>query len=339
MNCAIIGATGYTGMELAKILLRHSEVKLTHLTTRQEKPVALRSLIPQLPKEITLEVAAHSPAEIKRRADVVFICLPHTEAAKTAAEFYRAGKIVIDLSADYRLKKAKDYEAAYGIRHPEPALLRESVYGMTELFREKIRKAGLIANPGCYPTGATLGLAPLLKRHLIQPELIIDSKSGISGAGKKLTASSMFGEMDGNFYAYKVNRHQHAPEMKQTMETLGGRKVSLTFVPHVLPVFRGILSVMYLQKKPGVTARQIAKAYEEDYGVEPFVRFLGENKFPALKDVQLTNFCDIGFTLDARSGRLIVISAIDNLVKGAAGQAVQNMNVRCSFPEEEGLRS
>ncbi len=338
MNCAILGATGYTGVELIKILLRHAYVKLTHLTTRQDKAIPVQELIPTLPSTVQLAVQNHSHSEIQKTADVIFVCLPHTEAMQSVQTFRKAGKIVIDLSADYRLRKAGDYPKWYGVKHSAPALLRQAVYGLTEWNRDAIRKADLIANPGCYPTGANLGLIPLLKNRLIDTDgIVIDSKSGVSGAGKKLSANTQFGELDENFYAYKVAKHQHTPEILQTAEEAAGRKVTLTFVPHLLPVFRGILSVIYAKKKKGVTLKKIEAAYASTYHQEPFIRLKPAGTFPELKHVQHTNYCDIGFTLDPLTDRVIVITAIDNLLKGASGQAVQNMNVRCGFPEQEGL--
>lgn len=339
INCAIIGATGYTGIELIKILLRHPYVRLTCLTTRQKEPIPVRSLIPSLPKDIHLEITTFSFPEVKRKADVVFICLPHTEAMKSVKQFRDAGKIVIDLSADYRLKNIKDYQTWYKSKHLYPALLKQAVYGLTELNRAEVRKADLIANPGCYPTGIILGLAPLLRHKLVETDsVIVDAKSGVTGAGKKLNPETQFAELDENFYAYKVNRHQHVPEMLQALERVARKKISLTFVPHLLPIQRGILAVIYLEKKSKVTAAQVEKAYREAYANEPFVRIKPEGSFPALRDVQYTNFCDIGYMVDSKSNRIIVITAIDNLIKGASGQAVQNMNVRLGFPEEEGLR-
>ena len=337
-HCAIVGATGYTGLELIKILSKHSEARLTYMTTRQKKAIPVRSLIPTLSKDSDLHIEPFSLAKVKREADLVFVCLPHTEAMVTVQDLRKAGKVVIDLSADYRLKSAALYKSAYGLRHRYPARLKEAVYGLTELFRDKVQMADLISNPGCYPTGALLGLAPLLTRKLIKfSGIVIDSKSGVTGAGKKYANKATYAEIDENFYAYKVNRHQHVPEMAQTMKSVAGKPVSFNFVPHLLPVQRGILSVLYLEKKPGVSAAKIRNAFKEDYTDEYFIRVRDDGEFPKLKDVQGTNFCDIGLTVESKTGRIIVITAIDNLVKGASGQAVQNMNVRFGYAEEEGL--
>ena len=340
INCAIIGATGYTGMELIKILVRHPRVSVTGLTTRQKESFPVRKLIPTLPKNIALEVRPYVFREIRRNADLVFLCLPHTEAMLTAQQFRKAHKVVIDLSADFRLQRIHDYEKWYGVRHRYPRLLKTAVYGLSELYREKIEKADLIANPGCYPTGAILGLWPLLKNNLVDPHsIVIDAKSGVSGAGKKLNPATQFCEVDENFYAYKVNRHQHMPEIIQALSEAARGSVSVTFVPHLLPIQRGILTTIYLKKRRGVKSQTVADALIKAYGQEPFVRVKPEGVFPALRDVQFTNFCDIGFSVDQKTDRVIVITAIDNLLKGASGQAVQNMNIRFGFREEEGLRT
>lgn len=338
LSCAVVGATGYAGAELIKILLRHPRVQITNLTTRQDDPIPLNKLVPFASKTSGLEVRKFSFPEIKRKADVVFLALPHTEAMDWAARFYKAGKIVIDLSADFRIQNVAVYEKWYGVKHKARKLLQEAVYGLPEFFRPAIKKANLIANPGCYPTGASLGIAPLLRDHLIESNLmIVDAKSGVSGAGKKLNPTTQYCEVNENFYAYKVNRHQHIPEIEEVLSSVTEESVHLTFVPHLLPMTRGILSTIYLRKKAGVRVADIRKSFEKTYDKEPFVRVRKEGEFPALRDVQETNFCDIGFVSSPDEDELIVITAIDNLVKGASGQAVQNLNIRAGFPEEEGL--
>ncbi|MBP9865198.1 MAG: N-acetyl-gamma-glutamyl-phosphate reductase [Candidatus Omnitrophica bacterium] len=338
IRCAVVGATGFTGIELIKILVRHPGVTLTALTTRQDKAILVNDLIPVLARKSSLAIRSYTMKELLQSADLFFICLPHTEAAETAAKLYRAGKTVIDLSADARLKRAADYPIWYGYKHPVPDILRKSVYGLPEIYRKKIRNANLIANPGCYPTGAALALWPLVKQRLIQLDsIIVDAKSGVSGAGKKLSASTHFCEVAGNFKAYKVNQHQHTPEIEQTLSEQAGQKIKVTFVPHLLPIERGILSTVYVRRSKGIKPAVIAKAFQAAYDGEAFVRFRGEGVFPSIKDVAGTNFCDIGVAVDPASDRIIVISAIDNLLKGASGQAVQNMNIRFDFPEDQGL--
>lgn len=338
LSCAVVGATGYTGAELVKILLRHPRVQLTALTTRQETAIPLKNLIPGISKAVSLEVRKFSFAELKRKADVIFLALPHTEAMQVAARFFRAGKIVIDLSADFRIRNASVYEKWYGVKHRERKLLTQAVYGLPELFRDAIRRSNLIANPGCYPTGACLGVAPFLRDGLVEPDsIVIDAKSGVTGAGKKLNPATQFCEVNENFYAYKVNRHQHMPEMEEILSETAGQKVHLTFVPHLLPLNRGILSTIYLKKRPNARVMELRKSLMRAYQDEPFIRVRPEGEFPSLRDVQGTNFCDIGFSSSPDEDEAIVITAIDNLVKGAGGQAVQNLNIRSGFPEEEGL--
>lgn len=338
LRCAVVGATGYTGTELVKILLRHPRVEITALTTRQEESIPLWKLVPGVGNENQMEVRKFSFPEIKRKADAVFLALPHTEAMDLAARLLDAGKIVIDLSADFRIRSAALYEKWYGVKHKQKALLKEAVYGLPEWNRDAIRKANLIANPGCYPTGGCLGAAPLLRDKLVDPDgVVIDAKSGVSGAGKKLNPATQFCEVNENFYAYKVNRHQHIPEMTQTLSNIAESEIQLTFVPHLLPLDRGILSTIYLRKRPQTKVSEMRRSFEAAYQNEPFVRLRKEGEFPTLRDVQGTNFCDIGFTSDPETDEVIVITAIDNLIKGASGQAVQNLNIRCGFSEEEGL--
>lgn len=338
LRCAVVGATGYTGIELIKILLCHPRVEVTALTTRQEKPIPVRDLIPTLPRQYDFTIRQHSIAEIKAAADIVFLCLPHTEAAQSAASFYKAGKIVIDLSADLRLRNWKLYEEWYGVRHPERKLLKHSVYGLPEFYRKEIRKTDLIANPGCYPTVSILSLLPLLKERLIEPDsIVIDAKSGVSGAGKKAKESTLFCEVEEDFYAYKVGKHQHTPEINQCLSDAAGRAIHTTFTAHLLPVKRGILATVYGKAQKGIKAQSIREAFIKTYQREPFVRITKEGFFPALKAVQQTNYCDIGIHYEPRTRQVIVIGAIDNLLKGASGQAVQNMNIRCGLAEEEGL--
>ncbi|MBI3312817.1 MAG: N-acetyl-gamma-glutamyl-phosphate reductase [Candidatus Omnitrophica bacterium] len=339
LNVAVIGATGYTGMELVKILIRHPHVRISALTTRQKETRPVHDLIPSLPKDIDLEIKTYSFPEVSKKSDLVFLCLPHTEAMETAQKFRKAGKIVIDLSADFRLRSKKIYETWYGVKHTNPILLKEAVYGLPEFNRKFIQKADLISNPGCYPTGAILGIAPLLAHRLVaEDSIIIDSKSGVSGAGKKPNPATQFCEVNENFYAYKVGRHQHTPEIEQALSDVSGSDIKVTFTPHLLPVTRGILSTIYLKKKRNVKREAISDAFKDAYHEEPFVRVKPEGAFPALRDVQHTNYCDVGYLIKDDSDEIIVITAIDNLLKGASGQAVQNMNIRCGFAEEEGIR-
>ncbi|MFH1800662.1 MAG: N-acetyl-gamma-glutamyl-phosphate reductase [Candidatus Omnitrophota bacterium] len=338
LNCAVLGATGYTGAELTKLLLAHPHVRVSLLTTRQEKPIALRDILPSVAKDITLEITPYSFDAVKKKADVVFLCLPHTEAMTAAEQFLAAGKVVIDLSADFRLRDRRIYEKWYGVNHVAPQYLSKAVYGLCEVYREKIKKADLIANPGCYPTGPSLALIPLLKKRLIDPKsIIINAASGVSGAGKKLVTATHFCEVSENYSAYKVNRHQHTPEIEQMLSAAAGKPVKITFVPHLLPLNRGILATIYAQTTARGTETAIRRTLESAYKKAPFVRIKPAGQYPSLRDVQCTNFCDVGVSVQEETGRVVIITAIDNLVKGAAGQAVQNMNLRFGFPEEAGL--
>ncbi|MBI1977599.1 MAG: N-acetyl-gamma-glutamyl-phosphate reductase [Candidatus Omnitrophica bacterium] len=338
LTCSIIGATSFTGNELIRLLVRHPHVKIGSLTTRSEEKIDVREQVPSLGKASDLVIEKFNFQKVVRNSDVVFVTLPHTFAMKIAGDFYDEDKVVIDLSADFRLKRADLYEEWYQEKHTRKDLLKRTVYGLPEVYRGQIKQANLIANPGCYPTGSVLGLVPLIKNDLVKRDsIIIDAKSGVSGAGKKLSQATQFSEVDENFGAYKVNRHQHTPEIEQTLSDVALEKIDVTFVPHLLPVHRGILSTIYVRRKAGIKKDKLVKAFEAFSEQEPFVRFLGVGRFPTLRNVQYTNFCDIGIAMDNHSDQVIVITAIDNLLKGASGQAIQNMNIRLGFPEEAGL--
>ncbi len=340
ITCSVVGATSFTGNELIRILSRHPHVKIGSLTTRSDEKIYARELIPALGKANDLLIEKFNFQKVAKISDVIFITLPHTLAMKVAGNFYDEDKIVIDLSADYRLKRADLYEDWYQEKHQRKDLLKVAVYGLPEVNRELIKNTDLIANPGCYPTGSILALYPLIREDLIKCDsIVIDAKSGVSGAGKKLSMATQFCEVDENFGAYKVGRHQHTPEIEQSLSEVAQAKIEVIFVPHLLPVNRGILSTIYVKRKPGVKKDKLVKAFQNFADSEPFIRFFGVGQFPTLKNVQYTNFCDIGIAIDDRSDQLIIISAIDNLLKGASGQAVQNMNIRMGFPEEAGLIS
>lgn len=338
-SCAVVGATGFTGIQLVKILVKHPEIKIQSLTSRQTDPPALQSLIPEISEKSDLRIETFADKKV-RKADVVFLCLPHSQSAELGKTLFSRGQIVIDLTADFRLPNAALYQAWYQWKHPHPELLKKRVYGLPELFREKIAKADLIANPGCYPTGAILGLLPLLKGKLIAPEsVIVDSKSGTSGAGKKLADGMLFYNIQNNFKAYRVEDHQHTPEIKFVLEQASGASLGLRFVPHLLPVFRGLLSTIHCRLAPGKTEESVRKAFETFAAKEPFIRFHAKGSYPSLHDVTGTNLCSIGAHVDAKQGFVTVITAIDNLIKGASGQAVQNMNIRLGFSENMALEA
>jgi N-acetyl-gamma-glutamyl-phosphate reductase len=250
----------------------------------------------------------------------------------------KEGKKVIDLSADYRIEDTQVYKKWYSKDHTDINNIKKAVYGLPELYKDKIKNASLIANPGCYPTAAILALAPLFKNKLAKPEfIIIDAKSGITGAGRKPDLSSVYSDFNENLKAYKINQHQHMPEIEEVLSNISGKKVEINFVPHLIPMDRGILETIYLKTDTKVNVIDLLKLCKEFYKQSPFVRINDEGKFPEIKDVLNTNFCDIGIKIDSQKSLVIIVAAIDNLVKGAAGQAVQNMNIMCGFPEGEAL--
>ncbi|MDD5692331.1 MAG: N-acetyl-gamma-glutamyl-phosphate reductase [Candidatus Omnitrophica bacterium] len=338
INVGIIGATGHTGEVLIELLLNHSNVRITHLFNTGKKPQVISEVFPKFKHRLDLVCTKPDWQKIRKDCDLVFLALPHTVSMKFVPKLLSLGKKVIDLSADYRLRNPKVFEKYYKTIHTDTVNLKEAVYGLPELNRAKIKSARLLANPGCYPTSAILGLAPLLAVNLVDVDsIIIDAKSGISGAGKKLEKEYLFSEVEGDFRAYKVNMHQHAPEMDQMLSKIAGKKVSVTFVPHLLPIERGILSTIYLKKAAGAKLKynHVTELFKRFYKNEPFIRIKPEGTFPRIKDVAETNFCDIGVKDFGKT--IIVISAIDNLLKGASAQAVQNMNIMYKLPETAGL--
>jgi len=334
IKVGIIGATGYAGEELISILLRHPEVKITSLSAKIDQAQDISRLFPKFAGKISLVCKEPDIKEIIAKCDLVFLALPHTVSMEMAPKLLKAGKKVIDLSADYRLKDTQTYAQFYKTKHKDKINLVQAVYGLPELYREKIKHAQLIANPGCYPTAAILALAPLAAFNLVDLEsVIIDAKSGVTGAGKKVAENFLFSEINEDFKAYKVNIHQHMPEINQELSKLLGKKIKVTFVPHLLPLNKGILETIYLKKtKKG---QNIVSLYKKFYKKEPFVRIRDEGGFPRIKDVVGTNFCDIG--IKDEQDNVIIVSAIDNLLKGASGQAVQNMNIMYKFPEYSAL--
>ena len=337
IRIGIVGASGYTGVELARILCNCPDVKLTVATSRQYKGKKLADVYPSLAGMVDIVCEDLQAEELSDRADLFFTAVPHQTAMAIVPDLLEAGKKVVDLSADFRLHDAKVYEQWYQV-HSAQQYLSEAIYGLPELHRQQIAKARLVANPGCYPTSVILGLAPLLQAGVVDPTtLMVDSKSGASGAGRLAQTGSLFCEVTDGFKAYKVGEHRHTPEMEQEISKLCRQQVVITFTPHLLPMSRGILSTIYGQLSKPMTDTEIGKLYNSFYQDEPFVRLCRSGQFPATQFVRGSNFCDIGFKVDERTGRVIILSAIDNLVKGAAGQAVQNMNLMCGFPETHGL--
>lgn len=338
LHVAIVGASGYTGLELIRLLDRHPEVKISCVTSEQSAGKRISDIFPTLRNRCDLLLEPLDPAVITTKADLIFTALPHQAAMLVVPDFLAAGKKVIDLSADYRLHDPAVYGAWYE-PHKNPELLPEAVFGLPELRRERIKSARLIANPGCYPTSIILGLKPLLENRLIDITTIIsDSKSGTSGAGRSAKVDSLYCEVNESFKAYGVGGvHRHTPEIEQELSELAGQNVTITFTPHLVPMDRGILSTIYATPTRDVTVKELVALYADTYRNEPFVRALPQGQFPSTAFVRGSNFCDIGVTIDSRSNRIVLVSAIDNLVKGASGQAIQNMNLVCGFPETLGL--
>ncbi len=338
IRVSIVGATGYTGGELLKILKNHPEARVVHVTTSSSPGKPLAEAHPSLRKDYDLALETFDARMLARDTDLAFFALPHGVGSKAIAQFLATGKKVVDLSADFRLKNLKTYEAWYKVKHASPKLLKEAVYGLPELFREQIPGARLVANPGCYATTAILALAPLLKRNVIDPAtVVVDAKSGVSGAGKKLDLMYHFPECAENFQPYAVNKHRHMPEIEQALKEFSGRAAPLTFVPQLVPMTRGILACAYAKLRRETSNAQVRAIFEEQYGGERFIRLLPEGRWPQTKDVSYNNCVDINTTVDERNGRVIVMAALDNLVKGASGQAVQNMNLMSGFDEAAGL--
>jgi len=338
LKVAIVGASGYTGLELIRILHCHPEVAVTCLTSEQSAGKSISEIFPTLRGRCDMLLENLEPVRVAEKADLVFTALPHKAAMEVAPTFLKLGKKVIDLSADYRLTDPAVYGEWYE-PHMNPAYLKKAVYGLPEIRRTKIKAAKLVANPGCYPTSIILGLAPLLKKGLIRPQSIIaDSASGVTGAGRSAKVDSLYCEVNEGYKAYGVGGvHRHTPEIEQELSLLAGVPLKVTFTPHLVPMDRGILSTIYAAPLEELTTAKLIKLYEEFYEGEPFVRILPQGCLPSTSFVRGSNFCDIAPMVDMRTGRIIVVSAIDNLVKGASGQAVQNMNLICGFPETTGL--
>jgi N-acetyl-gamma-glutamyl-phosphate reductase len=331
---AILGATGYSALELIKILLRHPHVEITVATSRQEGNPHIAAVHPSLAGRLDLRLEDLGPIAAASRADCVFCCLPHGITTTHVPQLLQTKAKIIDLSADYRLKDPAVYSHWYGEKHGDPDNLPHAVYGLPELFREQILGARLIANPGCYPTSAILALAPLLKAGLIEPtEIIIDSKSGVSGAGRTPKLTTLFPECNESLSAYNVGRHRHTPEIEQVLSTASASGVEVIFTPHLVPMDRGILSTTYSKPRGEVTEEKLFAALREFYANEPFVRVV--DHLPATKDSTGTNYCDV--TVRVVRGRVLTISCLDNLIKGASGAAVQNFNLLFGYPETTAL--
>ena len=337
IRAAVAGATGYAGAELVRLLTGHPGVQLTMITSRQFTGQRFDRVFPSMAGRVDLVCEDLNDDRICAAADIIFTALPHKLPMKIAPEILKRGRKTIDLSADFRFNEAGAYEAAYQ-PHAAPELLRETVYGLSEVYSSDIASARLVGNPGCYPTSALLPLIPLIKGGLVDPDgIVVDSKSGVSGAGRSPSLAVHHCEVNESFKAYKVAAHRHAPEMESILSREAGRTVAITFVPHLVPMTRGMLSTIYARPSGAATAGTVQDCLTTFYAGRPFVRLRPPGAPPDTLHVRGTNYCDIGFVLDERSRRLILMSAIDNLGKGAAGQAVQNMNLMFGLDETAGL--
>jgi len=346
---AIIGASGYSGEELVRLLLAHPQVDLLAVTSRQNAGQTLAQVFPRFanhPRAKALRFSEPDADRLAGQAQMVFLALPHGVAAEYAAPLLKLGCDVIDLSADFRLRSAEIYKDFYGREHPAPELLSQAVYGLPEIHRAAIKDASLIASPGCYPTSILLPIIPLIRAGLVKSSgIIADSLSGVSGAGRKAELDYLFVECNESVRPYGVPKHRHLSEIEQELSLVAGEPVTMQFTPHLIPVNRGILTTLYLApeqhfgdaKSMQELAAKISACYHAAYGQEPFVRLLDEETLPDTKNVVGTNVIEIAWRLEGRTGRLVVMSAEDNLVKGASGQAVQSMNIMCGFPETAGL--
>ena len=338
LGVAIIGARAYTAGVLVELLRRHPRLRLAALQARVDKPEAIEDTFPQFRGDRSLPpVTAVDPGALDGVA-VAFLCLPHTASAEMAKPLLARGIKVVDLSADFRFARRDVYEKTYGHEHPAPELIPEAVYGLPELHRAMLPFARLVANPGCYPTSVTLALAPLMQRDLVRRSSVIaDCKSGVSGAGRAPSETTHFCNVAGTFFAYKIASHRHQPEMEDQLSRLAGHPVTVTFSPHLVPMDRGILATCYVELTEPMDAEALHRLYAEFYAREPFVRLLPLGLLPQTRAVWGTNFCDIALTVDAHAQRLVVTSAIDNLVKGASGQALQCANLLTGGDEADGL--
>lgn len=338
IKVGVIGATGYAGAELVRILSRHPGVELVALTTQSYTDKPFWEVYPHLYRYVDLACEALELPGLVKKCDVVFTALPHGHAMPVAREVVRQDKKLIDLGADFRFYDTDVYQTWYKVEHTAADLAEQVVYGLPEIRRDRIKSARILANPGCYPTSAILGLAPLLQKRLVDTSgIVVDSKSGVSGAGRGLSLNTHYCEVNENIKAYGVATHRHTPEIEQEMSALAGEEVVISFTPHLIPMTRGILSTSYAKLQTPLDQEELTAVYRDFYAGERFVRVLPAGMLPLTKAVAGSNHCDVAAVADRRTGRVVVVSAIDNLIKGAAGQAVQNMNIMFDLPEDGGI--
>ncbi|MBU5441020.1 N-acetyl-gamma-glutamyl-phosphate reductase [Paenibacillus sp. MSJ-34] len=339
VRAAIVGSTGYGGVELIRFLGGHPQVEITSVLSSSSSGVPIAEGYPHLSEIVTDLLDGIDIPAIREKADVVFTATPHGVSSKLVPQLLDAGLKVIDLSGDFRLKSGDQYRQWYKHEPAQTELLQEAVYGLSEVFGDEVTSARFVSNPGCYPTATLLGLIPALSAGWIDPRsIIVDAKSGVSGAGRGASLGTHYSEINENFKAYKVNKHQHTPEIEQVLSLLSGEQVTVTFTPHLVPMTRGIMATMYATLNDAHTEEDLIELYRQYYEGRPFVRIRDKGKWPATKEVYGSNYCDIGFAADERTGRVTIISVIDNLVKGAAGQAIQNMNLMMGWNETLGLK-
>jgi N-acetyl-gamma-glutamyl-phosphate reductase len=338
LKAGVVGASGYTGGELLRILWHHPDIDVVLATANQYADEPIGSLYPSLAQAYSGSFEAFNHEAACEKCDVFFLGLPHGESLKTLPMLAGEGKRVVDLSADFRFGDAVEYEKWYGAKHSEPQLLEEAVYGIPEINREMIAGARITANPGCYPTAALIGIYPVAKAGLIGGTVVVDAKSGVSGAGRKPTLGTHYPQIADGIEPYSVSGHRHFPEMLGELNKLNaGKAVNMVFTPHLVPINRGILCTIYVPLREAQEDTVIRRIYEESYAGEPFVHLLGRGRYPQTKSVQGSNNCHVAVELPGEGNMLVVMTAIDNLVKGASGQAVQNMNLMCGLPETTGL--
>lgn len=340
LRAGLMGVTGYTGMELARILAGHPHLGLHMATSRQDAGKSLGTFYPFLQGLPGAEVIISEPdlESLAQNCDVVFLAVPHGVAMESAARLVELGVRVVDLSADFRLHSPTVYEEWYHVPHCHPELLSQAVYGLPELYRSAIAEARLIANPGCYPTASILALYPALKAGIIDPtDIVIDAKSGSTGAGRKATQNMLFCEVADSFRPYGLASHRHTPEIEQELGSIAGQELKLSFNPHLLPIGRGILATIYTRLKKRLTQESVQEIYEGTWKDEAWIRVLPSGQLPETRNVRGSMFCDMAVTVDPRTGRLLITSAIDNICRGASGQAVANANIMCGLPVNSGL--
>lgn len=337
IKVGVVGATGYAGSEICRLILGHPQAELAAISSVSFEGMALSEVYPAYRQ--VCDLVCGTQDQVVEKSDVIFVALPHGLSQDLAAQCHESGKTFIDMGADFRLESEAAYQEWYGGQYKDKVLHEEAVYGLPEFFREKIKGKKIIANPGCYTTAVPLALVPALEAGYLEPQgIIADCKSGVTGAGRKPSQSNHYPELNESFTAYKVANHRHTPEIEQTLTKMTGEDIKVTFVPHLLPINRGILATCYAKLKPGVTEEQLWDAYRSRYDGEYFVRLLEKGQVANVKNVRYSNFCDVSLFVDSRTGTFIAISAIDNMVKGAAGQAIQNMNLSFGLEETTGLQ-